>query len=890
LSKLIDQGKSILSYFKYAKNKATIQTEKKMWWDSLCRQISPDIYNILTNRLEIDDFLVECIIVGKPQGTTEGWPPETAYSFQKKLMDTTLKGCIIQVTETLVPIPTQEAQALIDSAIYFNRTNQHNAMKSNELRVPNEDLELDYKDMKETVANLHYNKEKMFHGNFIITIWAENENAMKEAKSHVKGVLNENRILGELPLRRMQDAFLSAQPYPEVSDFTTIEMFSGFASLISPTISHISPLAGGSDGIYLGDEINTGKEVVIDFWSEPAPHVLIAGATGGGKTYALILIMIRLYIDAGRKVMYLTKKPDPKTNYRAVAEYFGNDGAIIEIGPGKHNINPLQIIYDSSAGDLDELQASTIFDKHKELFTAFLREWFRQDYSPNMDSYVDMTLNKLYESKGIKRTDAKTWKNKFPVMSELYNYWIEDQKTLTGKRKGTCQALIDKSFKIAKGGAFDYINNLTDADFSKGFTIIDIVNVPESLREPMNVLITGIISSQVATNSERGLTIVIDEGGAFLRDERLADMLFVGATQWRSQNTQLIFALHEFDDLQKANLSSTFMSNMFFKIVFGANMDESVVPFVQKALHLKESAIKDLMRLKRGECLLKIRNSTVAIAITASDKEDAIIKGQYSKQIEEEKAEEQIIEVNRPAYIIKDIYKDLVKDQNIILESWIDGEFSKKALMDSGYKYYNLQRVLDSGTNNVWIHQSIVGDKLVHKNQTPDHYYTVIQMAAYFTEKAATLKDVEITDIEINHHNDVDMSLKINGISQAFEYERNGTHTTVEQIQEKYNRAKITYDNVLFVCVSTNKKLMTNAIDDNWCSRGPTLKDRLDLIIENAQTRVTDRDFQTKKVITSNLETDAEDFELENEEDDENTLLNLESERFSCVFEENGAF
>jgi hypothetical protein len=70
-------------------------------------------------------------------------------------------------------------------------------------------------------------------------------------------------------------------------------------------------------------------------------------------------------------------------------------------------------------------------------------------------------------------------------------------------------------------------------------------------------------------------------------------------------------------------------------------------------------------------------------------------------------------------------------------------------------------------------------------------------------------------------------------------------------------------------------------------SRGPTLKDRLDLIIENAQTRVTDRDFQTEKVITSNLETDAEDFELGNEDDDENTLLNLESERFSCVFEEN---
>jgi hypothetical protein len=182
----INSAKARLNFFNHLRGKATVLADKKMWWDYLCRQISPDIYNILTDKLEIDDFLVECIIIGKPQGTTEGLPPETAYSFQKKLMDTTLKGCIIQITETLVPIPTHEAQELIDSAIYFNRSNQKNIIDSNELRVPNENLELDYKDMKETVSSLHYNKEKMFHGNFIITIWADNENAMKEARSRVK--------------------------------------------------------------------------------------------------------------------------------------------------------------------------------------------------------------------------------------------------------------------------------------------------------------------------------------------------------------------------------------------------------------------------------------------------------------------------------------------------------------------------------------------------------------------------------------------------------------------------------------------------------------------------------------------------------------------------------
>ena len=829
--------KGRLSYFKHLRGKADTLVNKKMWWDYLCRQISPDIYNILADRLEIDDFLVECIIIGKPQGTTEGLPPETAYSFQKKLMDTTLKGCIIQVTETLVPVPTHEAQELIDDAIYFNRSNQKNIIDSNELRVPNENLELDYKDMKETVSSLHYNKEKMFHGSFIITIWAENKNAMKEAKSRIKGVLNENRVLGEIPLRRMQETFLAAQPYPEMPDFTTIEMFSGFASLLSPTLSNISSLAGGSKGIYLGDEINTGKEVVIDFWSEPAPHVLIAGATGGGKTYALIVIMIRLYL-LGRKIMYLTKKPDEGTNYRDVAEYFGEDGAIIEIGPGKHNINPLQIIWDSSTGKIDEIEAMTIFDSHKELVCAFLRELFGNDYSPNMDSYIDYSLNMLYGKAGVKRTDPDTWKNKFPVMCDLVEFWDKELDKLKGDRKRTCEALIAKSFKFRRDGTYNYINHQTDADFSKGFTVIDIVKVHESLKEPMNVLITGIISSQVSSNLKKGLTIVIDEGGAFLRDERLADMLFVGATQWRSQNSQLIFALHEFEDLKKADLSSTFMSNMFFKIVFGANMDDSVVHFVQKSLYLSESGINELKRLQQGECLLKVRNKTVALAITGSDEEHRIIKG-LSK---DEDLEDEIISSEKPeALKIKDLYKEFVEDQKIILESWLEGEYEKKALMNSGYKFYNLQSAVYPGTINVWIHQSIIGDKLIHKNQTADHYSTVCQLAAYLLEKG-------FYDIKIGHHKGVDVSGMLNGFSYGFEYEKAGTHTAIEQIQTKYNNAKLTYDKVLFVCVVTNKKLMIKAFEEetfpekmsqNWCTRGASLKDWIDSEVEKTQKRTT---------------------------------------------------
>ena len=70
------------------------------------------------------------------------------------------------------------------------------------------------------------------------------------------------------------------------------------------------------------------------------------GSTGSGKTYALLLLLMRLYVDFKRKVIYMTVKPDPKTKYRAVADYFGADGCVVDIGPGQYNINPLKIIFD----------------------------------------------------------------------------------------------------------------------------------------------------------------------------------------------------------------------------------------------------------------------------------------------------------------------------------------------------------------------------------------------------------------------------------------------------------------------------------------------------------------------------------------------------------------
>ncbi|MCK9311816.1 MAG: hypothetical protein M0P26_06025, partial [Bacteroidales bacterium] len=413
-------------------------------------------------------------------------------------------------------------------------------------------------------------------------------------------------------------------------------------------------------------------------------------------------------------------------------------------------------------------------------------------------------------------------------------------------RKGTCEVLINKTYKFSRGGAYDYINSPTDADFTLRFAVIDIVNVPKGLRDAMNVMVTGILASQVSAATTKGLTIVIDEGGAFLREPELADMILTGLTQWRSQNTQLIFATQQFGDLEAAKMSEAFMANTFFKMVFGANMDESSIPYVQRFLHLRPQHVEDLKRLKKGQCLLKVRNKYASVAVTSSDAENDIIKG-IKPHIDDS---EVINTVQQKQWKLKPQYKALNEEHHIILENWLEGEFNEAAILKNGYKSYQPIRINASGTTKSWIDTAIIvngrisppakGMRTVDATtkergqQTPDHYNTVVQIASY-------LLDHGFYDIIINHWNDVDVVATYKGETYAFEFEKDGTHS-VEYVFTKFSNARLKYDHVYIVCTTANKSRVIKAVEPegqvpygespkNMCTRGSQFEDLINDIL-----------------------------------------------------------
>jgi hypothetical protein len=140
--------------------KAGVYAEQRMWWDYYCRLISPDSIEVFKDYLDFTDFKVECIVVGLPADGIEGWPPETAQEFMDELMKTALKGCTIQVSETLVPIANSDAHDLLRVASYANQSSQKNAMETNELHLPDEELRLDMRDINAGIRSCMIMRKK----------------------------------------------------------------------------------------------------------------------------------------------------------------------------------------------------------------------------------------------------------------------------------------------------------------------------------------------------------------------------------------------------------------------------------------------------------------------------------------------------------------------------------------------------------------------------------------------------------------------------------------------------------------------------------------------------------------------------------------------------------
>jgi conjugal transfer ATP-binding protein TraC len=788
--------------------------DNQLYWDSIARKIGPRSIKESPEYVIIDNkLLARTIIIGIPPiSDVGGYPADMKPTVIDELLGISAKGHSIAFSYTVIPVPNVESMKMLDQAIFMNKVAQESFRdkgmdgRIDKTKQPPLKYGLEAEDFADNYREVYKNTQKMYHTAFIIVIWGKNRDALREAESHITVILESNRIYYEIPDYRHLDTFLAAQPYPEWVNYSWCELFSYHTAALFPSRNPNSRT--DENGLYFGEDMKTGKSIQIDLKMLAAQHLMFVGPTGSGKTFTLLLLLMRSFDMLGKRIIYTTPKADVGTNYRNVAEYYGKAASIIDIGPRGSNINPLQILCDETILK-DELDYMHAFDEHCELVNKFFEVLFEGTKTINMSSTLNESLIQVYRSKGIRRENPKTWKNAdWPTLLDLRAVWEnnvkEDPKDLTSR------ALLDKTYMV--NTSWSYMNRPTDINTGADFIIVDISGVPQSLQEAMNVFVTGIMSMRFRTDTRKETIIAVDEGAVYLRNPQLALFLLQTLTQGRSFNISLWLATQQPSDLQKADLDAEFKTNIQISIVLG-NMRKDTIAHVQSFYSLNENNVNDLMTCGVGEGLVIVGDQVIPTKFTATEHETAIIKGRKVDQ-----------KLESPSLfaLAHEGLRDLINDHQIYFQDWLVPGQDITLLSKHGYKQYKAQNI-NGKPGYVWLpQQNVIGEMV--GNQSIDHYATVLQLAAFFI-----MNNIPI--IAINHNDDVDLLIEVNGKKIAIEYERPGSHNFNELV-EKRQRAESIADVTFFVCQAGNLKEVIEAVGEkNAIPRGSELIERLTELI-----------------------------------------------------------
>ena len=804
----------ILSRFKNKKEMASSVIDRERYYDEYVRKITPTLIEEYPDHIIIDnEVFATCIVVGVPPSQTgRGFPRNLQNNFTDQVLALEATSeYLIGISYGCEPVAHEEAQMLLDDALYKNKISRaqtdKETKKSSGTSAHSLRYDLEAQDFIKLYDEIYNNEQRLFDCQYIITLWSDSMEGLKNGISRINGVMDGNIVRAELPYYTVLATFMSAQPFPISTDIAEIQQLSHDCGVLIPLRDPLVPLS--DTGLIYGERKADDAPFVVNLDTLAAGHHLIVGSTGSGKTVLLMKLLMGCYDLLGYRFVYITPKPDNKTNYLAVAGYYKDLAIVINIGSkkGYNNINPLQVMIDTDAGYESNADYVEIFNNHLELVTSFFRVLNTSD---NMDNYVNESLIEVYRRSGIIRKDIKTWKDrpgdKWPVLLDLREVWKEDAK----KKNPSAEAMLNRTSRLET--SWEYINRPTDVQMDKDIIIIDISSVPDTLRDAMNVFVTGLVGMRFNTDLQKKSNVIIDEGRVFLNDKKLAEFILKIYTQGRSFGLNAWFTTQQPSDARDEDVRELLKNNSFVNVIMG-NVQPNSYQTLKTFFNLSSEDIDNLKACGVGQGLVQVNNTVTAVNFSLTDLESRVILGTGKPGQETGLASE--------FKLVDDRLATLAIDNHAYLDDWIDGD---SKVLSPGRDSFPIQRAFRGGTTRMWVTSSMVQNGII-LNQTLDHYGMVLQIASYLLHKGFS--------VEVNHHDDADIVASMNGHTIAIEYERPGSHT-VDQLIEKNQKLQTKYPRLVFVVTSTNYKMVSadNCVGmEKTISRGVLLREYLENLV-----------------------------------------------------------
>lgn len=503
-------------------------------------------------------------------------------------------------------------------------------------------------------GRLEQNQENMFHIQVLSALYTKGLKELnKEAQKLESRLIGRKVILEPLYLRQ-DAAYRCVLPFTKqmhINDYYR-NLNTGAASTMFPfynsEISH-------RNGVLFGINSATMTPIYIDMYNKSLldnANMSVFGKAGSGKTFFVSLLTLRSTLSGIRTVIL-----DPEGEYGPVTDRVS--GSSVIIAPKNSDteqscMNPFDIEEEEETDDNGNPTGRIVVNMKEKVASLLnlITVMCQGSLNPDVRSDIAMILTETYARAGItddpkslytvtEHYDQKARrlihgrvKKEMPTLSDFHAILTEHAQQ-TGKEDLIRCADTLKMF--VKGGVYDLFDCHTavNVDFNNAPVVrFDLSQLEESVLRPIGMFVALQWAWEMFAKKNPYVKkrIVVDEAWMFLKEsmagaDYTADFLENCARRIRKRNGGLCVASQGYREFANSKQGQAVLQNTTVKCFM--KQDSTDISSVQDSFQLSNGERDYLLRLKRGEMLIKMQEESSEAFVFSFDFERRLIQKQY---------------------------------------------------------------------------------------------------------------------------------------------------------------------------------------------------------------------------------------------------------------------
>lgn len=547
--------------------------------------IAPSAVEVTTNYIQMDKRFARTLYISDyPRYLAVGWL-SSIINFNDSL----------DISLFIEPIDSGEI--LKDLTKRLTRLMAEESTKREKGIISSPLLEASIKEIEDMRNALQEGKERMFHFGCYITIYAETLETLKALEETMDALFTNMLVATRVASLIQEKGFTSTLPIN--SDELNITKLMNTGPL-STSFPFISADLTDDKGILYGINVDNNSLIIFDRFSLENANTVVIGKSGGGKSYASKLEILRSLMFGADVIIV-----DPENEYEYLAQ--AADGMYFKISlTSEHHINPFDLRSPEEGEDFGRIIQENIID------LAAILKIMLGGFSPEEDSLIDKALQDTYVSRDITPGGGLAGKA-IPTLSDL--------QSILDNMEGA-KSIAQRLEKFTRGRFSGFFNQQTNIDLQKRLVVFNIRDMEEELRPAAIYIIVNYVWKQIRLELKKRL-LFIDEAWWLLQYEESAQFLLSIAKRARKYYLGLTTITQDVTDFTKSRFGEPILSNSSLQLLF--KQSPTTIEETKRVFGLTDAEKNFLLETHVGQGLFFAGTKHVTIQVEASYSENQII-------------------------------------------------------------------------------------------------------------------------------------------------------------------------------------------------------------------------------------------------------------------------